>query len=73
MKYWYRVSITAVRPDLGRRVEEMIADVEAYCTQDAIELARHANRKMIDRCYHPKGRRYTARRLGTTEELVNNA
>ena len=71
--YWYRVRITAVRLGGQHRVEDMIADVEATTTREAIEKARRNNRTTIERVYKKRGRKYTAERLGTTEELVNNA
>lgn len=71
--YWFRVRIVAKRLGGEHRVEDMIADVEAYSTKEAIEKARRNNRTTIDRVYRKIGRRYTAERLGTTEELVNNA
>lgn len=71
MKRWYRVRITARRVGEEFRRVEMVGDVEATTTRDAIKLAVREHRTLIDRCYEKRGRRYTAERLGTTEQLVN--
>jgi hypothetical protein len=73
VKRWYRVRITARRIGQDFMIQEMIADVEAHSTREAIETARRNNRTTIERCYQKRGRRYAAERLGTTEELVNNS
>ncbi len=72
-KYWYRVRITARRIGGKVRVQEMVADVEAVAPLEAIKLARKTKQAEIDLCYVKSGRTYMAERLGTTEELVNNA